>query len=54
MHGKWKGHFVVITGYEKSYFLVNDPARGKLCVRNDVLVSSIYGGVRIPSVVVIK
>jgi hypothetical protein len=54
MYGEWRGHFVVITGYEKSYFLVNDPARGKLCVKNDILVSSIYGGVRIPTIVVIK
>jgi ABC-type bacteriocin/lantibiotic exporter with double-glycine peptidase domain len=55
MYGEWRGHFVVISGYEKSYFIVNDPAsRKRLRVRNDVLISSIYGGVRIPSLVVIK
>jgi ABC-type bacteriocin/lantibiotic exporter with double-glycine peptidase domain len=55
MYGEWRGHFVVISGYEKSYFIVNDPAsRKRLRVRNDVLISSIYGGVRVPSLVVIK
>ena len=40
MYGEWRGHFVVISGYEKSYFIVNDPAsREKLRVRNDVLIS---------------
>jgi ABC-type bacteriocin/lantibiotic exporter with double-glycine peptidase domain len=55
MYGKWKGHFIVITGYEKSYFLVNDPLlREKLRIKNDIVVSSIYAGVIVPSIVIIR
>jgi ABC-type bacteriocin/lantibiotic exporter with double-glycine peptidase domain len=45
MYGEWRGHFVVISGYENSYFILNDPAsRKRLRVKNDVLVSLFMEG----------
>jgi hypothetical protein len=55
-YGKFVAHYVVVKGFKRDYFILNDPHPkfgGVLKVRRDTLIASIYSR-KIPEMVIIE